>query len=55
MTITFSEAIEAYAGADASVCYDPTGTTYTVDDAVISSSINSYESFNWIVIEVKAL
>ena len=51
MTITFSEAIEAYAGADASVCYDPTGTTYTVDDAVISSSINSYESFNWIVIE----
>ena len=51
MTITFSEAIEAYAGADASVCYDPTGTTYTVDDAVISSSIDSYESFNWIVIE----
>ena len=51
VTLTFFEAIEAYAGADSSVCYEGPSTTFTVTDAEIISSEDSYDSFEWKVIE----
>jgi hypothetical protein len=46
MTIFFSDAIDAYAGDVDSVCYPD---SYIIQDAVINSSPESYDSFEWTI------